>query len=708
MRKTKRYAIIISIVGLVLILTGVTYSFFNYTKTGLANNIRVGNVSFNTTQNGSISLTNVFPITSDELSGDVGNHDSVSVSIVGSTDHSGGVEYLVTFSDVNNTVNNKMIPIAFNVSATNIGTNSNDYYGNRGGNSSIHTLTSTGVVKEGKYILVGYIASGQTGVNGSVTVTAYVDANKMMITDTPELISDLIGDKTVFSTSEWNSLKGSNGLSFKIKVEARLGTWVVEESTPASCFTTTGPRAEYVIKEMTGTRLSTCTDYFTNGGFYISGTYEDFCLGTAEYYSDTFSEVLEMDRFDDYVLGQLVNLDIIEQVGYKTTINDYDISCGTDVSIPAYMNTSYQTYEFNSSVGSTEINDCVDYFTNTMGWTVDTNNGETMQAFCSGTGTMWGQTFQEQLNYNNFDSSNLEYFVSHDIVNREDHNVPNSKVVMLEGEYDDYLEADRGVFMNKGITSIKLPNTLVEIGSYSFDGNQLTSVVIPAGINTIRSNAFSRNQITSLSLPDNIGSIYPQAFAYNNLTTITIPNNIGWIHPDGIFNNNPITTVIVDGDIDGVYANGTSNCSSAYIGLYNVSQIQNIVITDRVTYIGDCAFYNKTATSVTIENGLTRIGAKAFFNNNLTSVNIPNSVTTIGIDAFDGNELTTVTIGTGITSIGSTAFTKGVASNSNLSSFTIGKTCSAIKNMNYYPWLSESGKTGITIYGLNNEVCDSW
>ena len=94
--------------------------------------------------------------------------------------------------------------------------------------------------------------------------------------------------------------------------------------------------------------------------------------------------------------------------------------------------------------------------------------------------------------------------------------------------------------------------------------------------------------------------------------------------------------------------------------------------------------------------------------NDITSVNIPNSVTTIGTDAFDGNNLTTVTIGTGITSIGNTAFTKGVASNSNLSNITIAKTCSVIKNMNYYPWLSESGKHDVTVYGLNNEVCNSW
>ena len=47
MNKYKRYASILSIVGLLLILTGVTYSFFNYTRTGEANSVRVGGISFN-------------------------------------------------------------------------------------------------------------------------------------------------------------------------------------------------------------------------------------------------------------------------------------------------------------------------------------------------------------------------------------------------------------------------------------------------------------------------------------------------------------------------------------------------------------------------------------------------------------------------------------------------------------------------------------
>ena len=53
----KSYLIISSIL-LLIGLFSVTYGFFNYTKTGLANNFRVGRIYFNTSQNGNISLSN--------------------------------------------------------------------------------------------------------------------------------------------------------------------------------------------------------------------------------------------------------------------------------------------------------------------------------------------------------------------------------------------------------------------------------------------------------------------------------------------------------------------------------------------------------------------------------------------------------------------------------------------------------------------------
>ena len=47
--------IIYSFIGIALLLmvtVGVTYSFFNYTRTGAINNLGTGTISFNSVQNG--------------------------------------------------------------------------------------------------------------------------------------------------------------------------------------------------------------------------------------------------------------------------------------------------------------------------------------------------------------------------------------------------------------------------------------------------------------------------------------------------------------------------------------------------------------------------------------------------------------------------------------------------------------------------------
>ncbi len=53
----------LSILGfaiLLIALVGGTYAFFNYTRTGTANNIRTGRIYFNSTQGNTLNITNMF------------------------------------------------------------------------------------------------------------------------------------------------------------------------------------------------------------------------------------------------------------------------------------------------------------------------------------------------------------------------------------------------------------------------------------------------------------------------------------------------------------------------------------------------------------------------------------------------------------------------------------------------------------------------
>ena len=179
--------IMLSIIGIALLLVavvGVSFAFFNYTRTGSPNAIKTGRIYFNSTQDNTINLSNMFPIKSSQLASDEGNHDTVTINITGDTMYTDGIEYLVTLDQVNNTINGKQVPLAFTATVTNVGTSSNDYFNERGSTTSVYSLTESGDVEEDKQILVGYITKGEDGVNGSIDITAYIDGSKIAISDT--------------------------------------------------------------------------------------------------------------------------------------------------------------------------------------------------------------------------------------------------------------------------------------------------------------------------------------------------------------------------------------------------------------------------------------------------------------------------------------------------------------------------------------------
>ena len=237
MKKNSKKVLMMGILVAVMIIvvTGVSLAFFNYTRTGTVNTLSVGRISFNHTQDGKIELSNIFPTSSANLNSN--NSDTVTINITGDTTYTEGIEYKVTLEDVNNTINGKEVPISISATATDLGTEDSNYYTNRTNKTNIYLLNEEGDAYNGKYIAVGYIPSGATGVNGSIDITAFIDTNKVAISDTYDgTESDLMGTtndwvmgREVFTTTEWNSFDSGNPLSFKVKVEANEGIWVEQE-----------------------------------------------------------------------------------------------------------------------------------------------------------------------------------------------------------------------------------------------------------------------------------------------------------------------------------------------------------------------------------------------------------------------------------------------------------------------------------------------
>ena len=240
--KKKLIITLLLVIGLVSITVGVTFAFFNYTRTGQDNTLSVGRIYFNHTQDGRINLSDVFPISKNNINTDTKNVGTFEINIEGDTDYTGGIEYLVSAVNANITTSTgKIVPISLDISVEGLGTYENNYFTERENkNSKIYKrLTGNGIMGDGN-LLVGYIPQNTTlgtpsGIDGKITIKAYIDQDKVAISDTYDgnesdnmgTTTEWVGDRVVLTTDEWNAFQDS-GISFQVKVEANEDIWVEE------------------------------------------------------------------------------------------------------------------------------------------------------------------------------------------------------------------------------------------------------------------------------------------------------------------------------------------------------------------------------------------------------------------------------------------------------------------------------------------------
>lgn len=379
--KKKKFLFVLGPTILFITLIGFTYAFFNYTRTGAANNLGTGTIYFNTTEGPTLNLTNIFPMTSEDA--EEANLDSLTVGIEGNTTYADGEEYEITLVDVTNTINGKSIPMNYIATYTattgnTIGTSSDDYWNAKNDkDADIYLLNATGEVKEGKQVLVGYIKNGATGINGTLTIKAYIDADRIAISDTyyenvtatptPTAPNDQYGTttewvngRTVLTTSEWNSLL-SNPISFKIKAESNEGIWVEEPLLPgqiASCpgckFIHTTAKYYYSANNCDSAPLSTLTT-FSNNNKALEDDYREVVAKSGNNYFLGF-------KFDGN--GNVTN-------AYACGIKGEDPNNGTAFCIEGALSDEYGG---NSTTRSTIFNENKT-FLNTLYGPYDNNSG---------------------------------------------------------------------------------------------------------------------------------------------------------------------------------------------------------------------------------------------------------------------------------------------------------------------------------------------
>ena len=268
-----------------------------------------------------------------------------------------------------------------------------------------------------------------------------------------------------------------------------------------------------------------------------------------------------------------------------------------------------------------------------------------------------------------------------------------------------------GALQSTGIRSVKLPSTIISIGSEAFASNTfLDSCNIPASVkyiahsnpwrecfhimnmdiqsknfiikdgilyssdfrivygaiywksvfnidnrskkicaNAFLSNRFNKNKLKSIGL-SNIEYIGIAAFSgCGSLQSVTIPNSVTSIGDRAFSSCKSLQSVTIPNSVTSIGDRVFIRCKS----------LQSVTIPNSVTSIGDRAFYLcESLQSVTIPNSVTSIGYEASSScTSHQSVTIPNSVTSIGYEAFSScKSLQSVTIPNSVTSIGYSAF----------------------------------------------------
>ena len=186
---------------------------------------------------------------------------------------------------------------------------------------------------------------------------------------------------------------------------------------------------------------------------------------------------------------------------------------------------------------------------------------------------------------------------------------------------------------------------------YSDENTEITNLIIPNSVTEIRALAFCRcSGLTSVTIPNSVTSIGTKAFYdCSGLTSITIPSSVTTIGNSAFYHCSSLTSVTIPSSVTSIGVGAFWGCTG----------LASVTIPNSVTGIGDLAFtYCSGLTSVTIGNSVTSIGREAFsYCSGLTSVTIPNSVTSIGYGAFkECTGLTSITIPNSVTSIVSEAF----------------------------------------------------
>lgn len=187
-------------------------------------------------------------------------------------------------------------------------------------------------------------------------------------------------------------------------------------------------------------------------------------------------------------------------------------------------------------------------------------------------------------------------------------NTDTDGLIRIPSDYNGIpvMKIDTGAFEDcLKINRVIIPDSITSIGAWAFDNAGITTVTIPNSVIEIRTSAFGDcSALKSAYFDPNsqLTSIGNGAFeGCLTLSGIEIPDSVTSIG-DRAFKGCPLNA--------------------------------GVKIGNGVTSIGDEAFYDCDFTNIEIPDGVTTIGERAFMFSSLKKITIPASVTHIGSQAF--------------------------------------------------------------------------
>ncbi len=187
---------------------------------------------------------------------------------------------------------------------------------------------------------------------------------------------------------------------------------------------------------------------------------------------------------------------------------------------------------------------------------------------------------------------------------------------------DTVTSIDWRFFKDAKIKSIVIPDSVVEIKEFAFEGSELEEIEMGKNVSRIGRRAFENTKIKSIVIPDSATEIGSFAFAGTELEKIEIGKNVSRIGS----------------------------------GAFKDTKIKSIVIPDSVTEIEKYLFLRSDLENVKIGSGVLKIGEEAFKGTKIKNVEIPGNVNAVEYGAFSESSLEEIVFGEGIHKLGDLLF----------------------------------------------------